>query len=166
MTSATISLKSSESDPLTLSVLPHWYEEVVPIIWYYFSLFRPGDIVFGCICVALVVFLKVNVYYDTWCVWVDCWCIIMLMFVVQYFKVHVEHLRESRKQTRAGEVALKFLWLMCTGQGYTAASFFQDGGTVLIIVCLLYTYSCIWHSTNISKINMQNFLKFQIIVRG
>ena len=34
---------------------------------------------------------------------------------VQYFKVHIDNLREKREQTKPGKVALKFLWLLCTG---------------------------------------------------
>jgi sodium-independent sulfate anion transporter 11 len=57
----------------------------------YITEVRPGDIVFGMICIALVVFLK-------------------------YFKVHIEHLRKTQDQTSTGRVALRFLWLVCTAR--------------------------------------------------
>jgi sodium-independent sulfate anion transporter 11 len=64
-------------------------------LFHYITEVKAGDIVFGCLCISLVVFLK-------------------------YFKVHIESVKEKKRehheQTMTGKAAFKFLWLFCTAR--------------------------------------------------
>ena len=83
---------------------------------------RAGDIVFGLICISLVVFLKVctyTLYIVTYKKGGHTVCNVGLVYSgLQYLKVHTEGLKESRTQTWASRAAFKFLWFICTGMGY------------------------------------------------